>query len=209
MRSRRMAVATALFVVIGMAGAVYSAEDRKASPLEESYRLQAAGDYAGAASAMREAVESTSRSYFPRLRLAYLQLMSADYAAAAESYRLAALMEPNAVEPLLGQQQCLMALERWDQAEAVGKDLWGKDPKNYLGLSRLAWTQRCRGDFKTAVETYRRVLALYPGDVDMRLGLGFSLLGAGKKTDASATFREVLAMVPGHKDAVAGLKGCD
>ncbi len=208
MRTRRAALAAVMLVVAGMAGAGYSADDRKITPLEESYRMQAEGDWVGAQAAMREAADAAPRSYFARLRLAYLQLLSVDYAAAADSYRAAANLEPGAVEPLLGQQQALIALERWDAAERAGKDLTAKDPKSYVGLSRLAWTYRGKGDFRTATDLYLKLLALYPGDAEMRVGLGYALLGQGKRVEALAAFREVLAMVPGHADAEAGREAC-
>lgn len=174
--------------------------------LSQSYRQEASGDYVSAARTMRGVADAQSRKYFLRLRLAYLQLMAGLYGDAAENYRLAATLEPAAVEPLLGVQQALLALERFDLAEKVGREVFGKDPKNYLGLSRLAWAQYRMGDFKAAADSYQKVLTLYPGDVDMRAGLGHSLLGQGKKNEAADVFRDVLAMVPGHQSATMGMQ---
>ncbi len=206
MKTRWMAWLLAASAAIATTGAVYPA-DPPPSPLSESYRLQTEGDFVGAQAAMLEVVEKAPRAYFPRLRLAWLQLLSVDYAAAAESYARAAALEPAAVEPLIGQQQALIALEKWDAAEKAGRDLLAKDPKNYLGISRLAWTLRMKRDFKAAAELYQRLLALYPSDAEMRIGLGYALLGAGKRHEAAEAFRAALAMVPGHADAEAGLTG--
>lgn len=173
--------------------------------LAESYSLQAAGQFAGAARAMRTAADAAPKNYFLRLRLAYLQLLAADYAGAADSYSRAAVLAPHAVEPLLGRQQALVAAAMWDQAEKVGREILTRDPKNYLGSSRLAWTLYRRGDFAGAGEMYTRVLDLCPGDIEMRSGLGYALLGAGKKAAAAAVFKEILEMVPGHAGASAGL----
>jgi tetratricopeptide (TPR) repeat protein len=177
-------------------------------PLAESYRLEARNDAAGAARLMRRVADSAPRRYFPRLRHAWLELKAGVYGDAAESYQRAAALSPDAIEPLIGAQQALVAAERWEAAEKVGRDLVAREPKGYLARSRLAWTLYKRKDWKGAADEYAKVLALYPADVDMRMGLGWSLLALGKKVEAAANFREVLAMVPGHAEATAALVQC-
>jgi Flp pilus assembly protein TadD len=71
--------------------------------------------------------------------------------------------------------------------------------------SRLAWTRYQKKNFRGAAELYAAILVQYPGDTEMRNGLGWSLLSLGRKDDAAAAFREVLAMVPRQADATQGL----
>jgi tetratricopeptide (TPR) repeat protein len=194
-----MAAAASLALVLGAAPA------RADEPLADSYKLQTKNDLAGAVRAMREAVTAAPTAYFPRLRLAYLASLAADYATAADSYHAAARLAPGAVEPLLGEQLALISLTRWDDADTVGKAALALDPTSYLARSRLAWTRFKKKDFRGAAELYAAVLVHYPADVDMRLGLGWSLLYLGRKADAAAAFREVLTMVPKQAGALEGL----
>jgi tetratricopeptide (TPR) repeat protein len=179
--------------------------DAAADPLAESYRLQTKNDLAGAIKATRKAIDATPSAYFPRIRLAYLDTLAGDWTGAAAAYHSAGELAPGAVEPLLGEQLALNALGKWDEAEGVGKRVLAIDPLNYLGRSRQAWSKYKRKDFRGAAEVYAALVALYPGDIDMRVGLGWSLLGLGRKPDAAAAFREVLTMVPGLASASEGL----
>ena len=119
---------------------VLSASTALANDLADSYKLHAAGNLAGAIRFMKSAVEYSPRDYFPRLRLGYLQILAGDYAGAADSYSEAAELNPNAIEPKLGQQQAFVALAKYDEAERVGRAALKINPKNYLASSRLAWS---------------------------------------------------------------------
>ena len=196
----------AFLVLVGLLfRAAPSASADATDPLSESYKLQTANDTAGAVKAMRRAVEATPNTYFLRLRLAYLSSLVGDYAGAADAYRTAAKLAPAAIEPLLGQQLALVTLGRWEDAETVAKQILAIDPTSYLARSRLAWTRYKRKDFRGAAELYAALLVLYPGDIDMRLGLGWSMLGLGRRDDATAAFHEVLTMVPKQSGATEGV----
>ena len=178
---------------------------RADDPLADSYTLQTGNDLAGAVKAMRRTVEAQPSSYFARLRLAYLASLAGDSTGATDAYRAAARLAPAALEPLLGEQLALVTLGRWDDAEAVAKQILAIDPTSYLARSRLAWTRYKKKDLRGAAELYAALLVHYPGDIDMRLGLGWSLVGLNRKADATAAFREVLAMVPKQSGALEGL----
>ncbi len=79
------------------------------------------------------------------------------------------------------------------------------DPHNYLALSRKAYAQYMLGRYAEAATTYRAVPDLYPSDVEMRSGLGWSLLKAGRG-DAAAEFRQVLDLAPEYATAKTGLE---
>lgn len=193
---------------LGAARAPAQEKKDDAALLAETYGLEAKLDYPAAARVMKRVADAAPKSYFPQLRVGWLEACAGDYAKAGEAYAAAAALEPGAVEPLLGLQQALVVLERWDQAEKAGRDLLVRDPKSYAGLSRLAWTLYKKKDFKNAAETYGKVLALYPGDVEMRSGLAYAELALSRISDAAAHFRECLAMVPGHAGATNGLALC-
>lgn len=177
-------------------------------PLSESLAREAAGNLPLALKASQEAAERNPKQYFARLRVAYLELALKNYAAAARDYARAAELAPRSIEPLLGQQQALIALGRYADAEPVGREVLARDPQNYLGGSRLAWTLFNLKRYGDAAKLYTNILALYPGDLEMAVGLGYSQLRAGRKREAADTFRAVLASVPSHARAKEGLAAC-
>lgn len=176
--------------------------------LAGSYQLQSSGDWAGAIHVMRDLVKDAPKSYFLRLRLAWLQLQKGEFEESVASYRSASQLEANAVEPLLGLQQALIAWEKYDEAEKVGRNVLRLDPNSYLGLSRQAFVNFKRQSYAASVELYLKVLELYPSDTEMLSGLGYAQLWLGKKSAAEATFQRLLANVPGHAGATEGLKYC-
>jgi Tfp pilus assembly protein PilF len=194
--------ATSIIAVIIAFGIRSSAA--QSEELAESYKLQAS-DLAASVKAMRKVVEAAPNAYFPRLRLGYLSSLAGDNAGALAAYRAAAKLAPGAVEPLLGVQLALVTLGQWDEAEATAKKILAIDSANYLARSRLAWTRYKKKEFRAAAELYAAIVVQYPGDTDMRNGLGWSLLALGRKDDAAAAFREVLAMVPKQASATEGL----
>ncbi|HET9958548.1 MAG TPA: tetratricopeptide repeat protein [Polyangiaceae bacterium] len=170
-----------------------------------SYQLEAKGDLAGALRASHKLADKNPKQYFARLRAAYLALAAKNFVQAARDYEIAAALAPKAIEPLLGQQQALMALGKYGEAEPIGRAAVERDPLNYLANSRLAWTLFSLKKYAEAARVYSRVLALYPGDIEMAVGLGYAELRSGQKQRAQETFRAVLGMAPKHVRATQGL----
>ena len=52
---------------------------------------------------------------------------------------------------------------------------------------------------------YRRLVLLYPGDLEMRAGLGWAALRMGKAGEAVELFSAVLEISAGHASATSGL----
>lgn len=183
-------------------------EAEPSSALSDSFALEARGDLRGALRAGATAADERPERYFPRLRVAFLELSLKDYAAAARDYARAAALAPKAIEPLLGQQQALVLLARYKDAEPLGRELLNRDPHSYLASSRHAWTLYNLKRYDAAARLYFEILTLYPGDVEMMVGLGYSQLYAGRKRDAAQTFRQILDMVPRQPRALSGLAAC-
>jgi tetratricopeptide (TPR) repeat protein len=179
-----------------------------APPAGDSFSLEAKGDLEAALTAAERVMQNNPKGYFPRLRVAYLELVLKDYAAAAKDYRVAGELAPRSVEALLGEQQALIALESYVAAEPVGREILARDADNYLASSRLAWTLFNLRRYGEAAKLYARVLTLYPGDLEMMLGLGYSLLRSGRKPQAAEAFRTVLAISPANQRAREALAAC-
>ncbi|HSU38559.1 MAG TPA: tetratricopeptide repeat protein [Polyangiaceae bacterium] len=185
-----------------------AAADDDGNALGQSFALEARGDLTGALAASERAVRAQPELYFAALRVAYLELQLKNYAAAARDYAHAGQLAPRSIEALLGRQQALLALERYTEAEPVGRAVLASDADNYLGTSRLAFTLFNLKHYDTAAALYARLLVLYPSDLEMMTGLGYAELRAGRKREARDTFRALLAISPDHPRARAGLAAC-
>lgn len=171
----------------------------------ESYALEGRGKYTEALKVLDRAPPADQQSYTYQLRRGWLSYLAGAHDAAIESYRAAALLEPRAVEPLLGLMLPQMGSRRWADTIATGKEVLALDKASYLGLSRTAYSLYSLARFAKAEARYREVLALYPADVEMRTGLGWTVLKQGRTADAKRLFREVLAVAPSHASAAQGL----
>jgi tetratricopeptide (TPR) repeat protein len=202
------AIAAALAVGAAYLGVTPASAAGPTDALSVSFQLEAAGNLAGALRSSREAADKDPKHYFARLRVAFLELSLKDYEAAERDYARAAGLAPEAVEPLLGRQQALLALARYKDAEAVGRAVIARDPNSYLGNSRLAWALFNLKRYDAAAKFYAAVLALYPGDLEMLTGLGYAQLRGGRKREAAESFRGVLSIVKNHPRARQGLAAC-
>jgi Flp pilus assembly protein TadD len=99
-----------------------------------------------------------------------------------------------------------MALRRWSEAVSTARRALAIDDDNYLATSRLAFSLYNLGRFQDAEPHYRRLVTLYPSDVEMKAGLAWSLLKQGKKSQAASLFEEVLQVAPAHASSLDGLR---
>jgi tetratricopeptide (TPR) repeat protein len=143
--------------------------------------------------------------YFVRLRLAYLKFRAKFYRESADDYAEAARLAPEAVEPLLGELGALALMERHERSILVADAILQLDPKSYLGRSRRAWALYQLSRYAEAVDEYATVVRLYPGDIEMRLGLGYALSGSKRPVEAAIEFREVLKRMPTNSRARVAL----
>ena len=177
-----------------------------ASAYQRSYELEAAGNYQGAIDALMRAPSNEQSRYVFQLRLGWLNYLAGRLDRSIQSYRRAVGQAPAAIEPRLGLMLPLMAARRWLEAGRVGREVLDRDPKSYLARSRLAFASYSAGRYDEAASLYASVLADYPADAEMLVGLGWAQLKAGKRTEATRTFRAVVSFAPGHPQAQAGLR---
>lgn len=208
--SPRQLVASLFCVAAGLAtftdgSRAAAAED---SAVQDSLSFEARGDLPAALRAASSVADANPKRYFARLRVAYLELLQNNFAAAAKDYARAAELLPQSLEALLGRQQALIALGRYADAEPLGREILARDADNYLGSSRLAWTLFNLKRYPESAKIYARLLVLYPSDLEMATGLGYALLRSGRKSDAAEAFRSVLTASPAHPRAREGLAAC-
>ncbi len=182
-----------------------AAADALADAYQGSYDLEADGRYREALVALDGVPEAGRDDYTFHLRRGWLSYLSGEHHDAVAAYRRAVTLEPRAVEPRLGLMLPQMALHLWLDAEQTAADVIALDPRNYLAGSRRAWALYNLGRYDEAEVAYRRVLDLYPGDADLRAGLGWCLLKQDRPGDAAIQFRSVLRVAPSHTTALEGL----
>ena len=78
-------------------------------------------------------------------------------------------------------------------------------PGDYLALSRLAFIHFQQGRWDQAERFYKQALALYPSNVEMRLGLAWTQLRQDRKDEARKGFEGVLQVSPDSTSAMEGL----
>lgn len=170
-----------------------------------SYALEARGDARGALAALDGLSPSDRGAYLAQLRRAWLLYSAGQFDESVAAYRAAAQGSPRAVEPRVGELLPLLALRRWREAEQRAQEVLRLDADNYLATRRLALALYNLGRFDRAQEAYERVLAQYPGDLEMLTGVGWCELQRGHRPAAATAFRAVLAVSPDDAGAAAGL----
>lgn len=174
--------------------------------LLKSYKTAARRDYVSAIAPLKKLSRQNPQDYIVQLRLGYLYYLKKSYAPSVEYYTRAVRLRPSAVEPRLGLMLPLMAAKRYSRAIKIGQSILMIDPVNYTAISRMAFSLYLSRKYPGAIVQYRRLVQLYPADVTMRVGLGWSYLMDGQKNKARREFEKVLLISPANKLALDGYR---
>ncbi len=161
-----------------------------------SYIYEKSGDYADAIKALMPVYKSYPNGYTVNLRLGWLYYLAGRYADSEYHYKKALQAIPTSVEAVLGLMLPLMAQDRWSQVESLAYRILKTDYYNYYGNLRLSVALRHQNKFSMAEAVDRKMLTLYPTDVNFLNELALSLLGEGKKLYAKTIFENVLILDP-------------
>lgn len=172
--------------------------------LQRSYDSEAGGKLQDALTALDQLAQPGR--FVVQLRRGWLLYRLGRNEEAVGAYEQAIQLAPRALEARVGQLLPQMALRRWADVEAGARAALKLDPGNYLANLRLAFACYNLHRYAEAAALYRKLGELYPSDVDVLAGLGWSLLKMGKAQDAAARFREALEISPRHALSREGLK---
>jgi tetratricopeptide (TPR) repeat protein len=197
---------TLVAAVLGASIATAGADGGAADQFQLSYDREAQGKLPDALAAMDALPAPQQAGYVAQLRRGWLLYGLGRSPEAIDAYGKAIALEPRSVEARVGVLLPAMALRRWTDVEAGAREVLKLDAGNYLGNLRLAFALYNEGRYPEAEGVYRRLAEAYPSDVEVRSGLGWSLLKAGKGSDAAAEFRAVLDVAPRNVLAAQGLK---
>jgi len=180
------------------------AQEAVADLYRQSYALEARGDAEGSLKAMDAIAARGGADYVVALRRGWLLYLAGRYAESEPQYLQAIAKEPNALEPKLGVMLPLMAMRRWKEAQRYGSELLKEAPGDSIVQGRMAYIHFMLGEYLEAESRYRKVVAAYPSNVEMRVGLAWSLLRQRRVQEARAEFDRVLAFAPDHASAKEG-----
>ena len=175
-----------------------------AAAFQKSYDDEALGKLEPALAELEGLHPSGNAAYVLELRRGWLLYQLGKHADAVLAYGRASGLSPAAIEPKLGALAPLAVLRRWGEVVTMASDVLAKDPGNYAARLRLAFAQYSQAKFTDAEASYRALATQYPSDVEVRSGLGWSLLKLGKTAEASAVFTEILGVAPKNTLALEG-----
>lgn len=178
----------------------------KPSAWQGSYEAETAGKFEQAIDELKRLPESQRDAYLANFRRGWLYYRLGRYAQSVAAYVAAVNREPASIEARVAALLPMMALEQWRDVEATAQEVLKRDPENYLARQRLAFAKYSTKHYAEAEVLYRRLLVLYPSDVETRAGLGWTVLGMGNAKDAVALFNQVLEVSPAHASATRGLQ---
>jgi Flp pilus assembly protein TadD len=145
----------------------------------------------------RPVTHNSSPSSMSELRIADTALDSGNIDVAKTIYDQIVQADPHSVAGLTGLGNTLYAVGDFTRANVYYQRASQSDAANtapLIGIARVAIHQR---RFDDAIQTYRRVLTLTPGDALASAGLGAALDLSGDHAGAQAALRAALKANPG------------
>lgn len=177
-----------------------------AQALQQSYDREGAGKLVESLGALDGLPAARQSTYMAQLRRGWLLYRLGRYADSIEAYNRAIAAAPRAIEPRVGVLLPQTALRRYGDVETQARVVLTVEPHNYLATLRLAFAYYNAGRFTESATLYAQLKELYPSDAEVRSGLGWSLLKAGRAAEATRELRELLSIQPRHALAKQGLE---
>ena len=169
----------------------------------ESYKLEASGDFKDAANKIKEVYKEDF--YESNLRLGWLNYMAGNFNESIAFYQKSIALMPFAEEPKFGYVFPLSALGRWDEVITVYSQILENSSHNTKALYYLGTIYYNRKQYDKALTYFKRMTDLYPFDFDALYMYAWSNLQLGKKKEAKLLFQKALLNKPGNAEAKSGL----
>lgn len=175
---------------------------------EDSYRYEKLQNYEMAIKALMPVYKEYPKGYTVNLRLGWLYYLWGKYRNSIEHYQIAMEVAPYSVEARLGYMLPLLAQGRYAEVEKVAYQILKTDYYNYYANLRLAYALRMQKKYDLASEVARKMLVLYPTDVQFLVELALDYIGMGQKDKGYSILWDVLILQPDNETAreVLGLK---
>ncbi|MFM9969835.1 MAG: tetratricopeptide repeat protein [Burkholderiales bacterium] len=187
-----------LFAGLIAAGVLSGQAFAQNDPWANSYKFEAAGNFAQAAQQMETLAQ---KNEFAQLRLAYLLYLQARYPDAIRAYQRAQEMNKESFDAVLGISLVLLAQGRWNEAAAQASWVLQNAPGNYVAHLRMLVAEEGQANWKALATRADEMVRRYPSDATMWVYVARAAAATGNKTRAADAYQRVLQIVPGHIEA--------
>lgn len=199
MSQMRLPARLTLLVALSLFAEVSLAQDA----WSESYRLEAAGDYASAILALQPVLEAEPSHELAVLRSAWLKYLLGDYNASVRDYERALELNDQSLEARLGPTLPLLAQRRWREAAAVARGVIAVAPWNYYAHLRLLAAEEGQRQWETLGSHALELSMRFPSDANFLVYLARAQARQGDVESAIETYGRVLELFPTHEEALA------
>ncbi len=189
-----LTVLFAAFIALELSGGISCAPEREAGARErpaasgsaagdaydEALRLYRADQFREALEAIRRATDAGGATTALHALAGWCHLRGGDLKLSESEFRAALVLDPGAIDPLVGIGYLLLRRESPRQAAEQFEAALRRDPKNLDALKGLGLALRDRKRYAEAAETFRRALRLAPGDQEATTYLGQVLAASGE-----------------------------
>jgi tetratricopeptide (TPR) repeat protein len=192
--------------VFALAASVAGAVSARAevNDLETAQRLVAAGQLTAAEAAYDRLLEADPRRLDARLGRGYARAFQRDFDKARADFRDVLAADSGNIGALSGLGYVLAWSGAYPEAEQQFRRALELAPGQIDALKGLAYVALWRGDAPEAARRFEAIGRQAPS-AEAQVGLGQSLLAAGRRHEAREAFARALALEPGRPDAQLGL----
>lgn len=178
----------------------------QANPTRQAYDYEKKKDYSNALKIFERLCSENSHNYVYHIKAAWLSYMAGRLGKSVGYYSKAIVMEPDAIEPRLGQIKPLLALGKYKQAMTTAKTVLRLDSKNFIARSKIAYSLYLSGQYPGAEKYYQGLVHDYPTNTEMLIGLGWTYLKRGKRKSAREILEKAEQIAPENQRVISGLK---
>ena len=203
------AIMMLLFLVVGIsiaAGPNPPAAASLGDSWTASVAAETAGDYDEALKQSAAWHAAGGGAYMAKLRTGWLHSLKKEYPNALASYSEASRLNPASITPLYGMLAAAQGMNSREKISTTADLILKTEPTNYKALMAKANLQFALLDYRKALSLYRRVLVLYPEDLNASSGFAWSALYLGERRDAQKVFQGITSMNPDYPWAKQGLE---
>jgi tetratricopeptide (TPR) repeat protein len=107
-----------------------------------------------------------------------------------------------ATQDLMQQGQRQLDAGELEQAELTFNEVVAQNPDSALGYTRLGGVQLLRQDYRAAIDSFQRAIALDQSNADAFVGMALAYLHMGQYGLARASLQEAQRIAPAKRDEI-------
>ena len=171
------------------------------SPWQQSYILEAKGDYKGAASTPINYVDNKESSEMAWLRQGWLYYLQGNYNDSINAYKSAWKKNQFSLDARLGLTLPLMAQNRWKEAARYAQQVIDMTRWNYTAHVRLLACKQGLKNWRDVNKLAKKLTVRYPSETIPLVYLARARNMLGDVDGAVMAYRQVLIREPGNIEA--------